>query len=303
MLRLSSLLLFIISIATINLQAQQDPLYNQYLFNQAMINPAYVGTYNVTNATLLTRSQWTGIKGTPQTQTLSLSSTFRNEKLGAGLLMINDQLGINKNNELQASFAYKLLFEEGTLAFGMQAGFVSYQYNYSDLNLEVIDQVIARQIPNFAKPTLGAGIFYRDNKFYMGLSVPRILDITIDDGVSKSTRYKRHYYLSSGFLIDSFESIKIKPSFLIKIIDGKSESADFNTSVLIANVIWAGASLRNLETLAFNLQIDISKKFRFGYIYELPSKSLVGSTFGSHEIMINIDLGLLSNQIPVTRYF
>jgi type IX secretion system PorP/SprF family membrane protein len=301
--RLYFFLIIMVALAAIDSYAQQDPLYNQYLFNQAIINPGYVGTYNVTNATLLSRSQWTGIKGAPETQTLSLSSSLHNEILGAGFLVISDRLGINKNTEVQASVAYKLKFDKSRLAFGMQLGFVSYNYNYTDLNLEVIDQVINRQMPDFTKPTLGAGIFYRSDKYYVGLSVPRLLDITVEDGVSKSIRYKRHYYLSGGFVIDKFESVKIKPSLLVKIVDGQTVSADLNASVLLANIVWAGASIRNFQTLAFNAQVDISNRFRFGYIYELPSKSLAGSTFGSHEIMLNIDFGLFGSQAPIIHYF
>ena len=35
--------------------AQLDPLYNHYLFNQSMINPAYTGINNTLNATAISR--------------------------------------------------------------------------------------------------------------------------------------------------------------------------------------------------------------------------------------------------------
>ena len=80
---------------------QQDPLYSQYQFNQSIINPAYTGINDALNATAIARRQWTGIEGAPVTNTLSLSSSLLHNKLGAGILLLSDKYGVNKNTEIQ----------------------------------------------------------------------------------------------------------------------------------------------------------------------------------------------------------
>lgn len=284
--------------------AQNDPLYNLYLFNQAMINPAYTGTYNVTNATLLSRAQWTGINGAPVTHTLNASSSLLQEKLGAGLIAINDRLGVNNNLELQVQAAYKIKFGYSQLSFGMQGGFVSYKYNYNDLNLEVVDPTLTQtQQPNFTKPTIGAGVYFRAEKYYAGISIPRLMNVNVEDGVASSTRYKRHLYLSGGFLIAEYESIKIKPSAVVKIVPNQPLSVDVNANILFAEILWAGISVRDFNALGFNAQIELNNKFRFGYVYELPTNNLSGSAGGTHEIMLSMDLEILNGQFALRRYF
>lgn len=284
-------------------RAQTDPLFNQYLFNQNMINPAYTGTYNVFNGTVMSRAQWAGIKGSPVTTTLNATTSFLNETLGAGLLVVNDRLGINNNTDLQGSFAYKIKFLHSRLSFGMQGGVVSYRYNYNNLNLETADPTLTQQVrPNFTKPTVGAGVFYRADKFYAGISIPRLLNVTVKDGNTTNTIYKRQMYLSVGGILDKFETIKLKGTALVKVLD-KNQYVDLTASILLAETIWAGIGTRNFKTFGVNGQLEISNKFRVGYYYELPSKGLFGSTFGTHEIFLSADLEIFERHTALRRYF
>ena len=283
---------------------QQDPLYNLYQFNQNMINPAYTGTYNVTNATFITRAQWVGIDGSPITHTLNATTSFMRERLGAGMLVVNDRLGVNNNFELQGSFAYKLKFLYSRLSFGMQAGLISYQYNYNKLNLDVVDPTLtANMQPNITRPTIGAGVYYRNERFFAGISMPRMLDVKVEDGVVASTRYKRHLYLSGGMIIDKIQSIKIKPSVLVKMIPGETVSVDLNASVLFLEVLWGGITVRNFNSIRLNAQMEISNKLRFGYMFEMPTSKLTGLAKGTHELMLSVDLEIFREQMALRRYF
>jgi type IX secretion system PorP/SprF family membrane protein len=53
------------------LDAQQLPVYSQYIFNKYLINPAVAGADGYTSINLTTRQQWAGYKGAPQTYSLS----------------------------------------------------------------------------------------------------------------------------------------------------------------------------------------------------------------------------------------
>lgn len=110
--------------------AQQDPLYSQYLFNQAIINPAYSGVHDIMSATLISRNQWLGLDGAPQTNTLNVHSSFFRNKIGVGLTFVNDQLGVSNSNEMSVAYAYKVQFRKSVLAFGIQGGLTTFKYDY-----------------------------------------------------------------------------------------------------------------------------------------------------------------------------
>jgi len=62
--------------------SQQDAMFTYYMFNHQSVNPAYVGSKQIINATMLNRSQWTGFAGAPLSHTISLNAPLLNESLG-----------------------------------------------------------------------------------------------------------------------------------------------------------------------------------------------------------------------------
>ncbi len=297
-----SLLLLFFSVSTV--KSQQDPLYNLYSFNQYMINPAYAGIYNNFSANLITRKQWAGIDGSPLTNLFTAHSSV-GDQFGTGLLIVNDRLGINNNTEAQLSFSYKITSGDKTLALGVQGGIVSYRYDYSKLNLAFVDdEGLDMNNDGFSKGNFGAGAFYMTDKYYVGISVPRILNAKVNDGVNNSTRYLPHYYLSGGFIIKpkSTTEFLLKPSFLVRYTEGQT-AADISLNALFAQTIWAGLTLRNLSGIAINTQLQVNRSFRLGYSFELPTNELVQSNFGTHELSLLVELNLFKDQFDIERYF
>ena len=72
---------FALLICTVGV-AQQLPQFTQYMYNTISINPAYAGSREALSIVGLHRSQWVGFKGGPTTQTLSIHTPLRNEKIG-----------------------------------------------------------------------------------------------------------------------------------------------------------------------------------------------------------------------------
>ena len=294
----------ILCFAFMALQAQRDPLYSQYLFNQAIINPAYSGAHDVFSATLISRNQWLGLEGAPQTNTLNIHSSLVNNKIGAGLTFVNDQLGVNTNNEVSMAYAYKVQFRKSVLAFGLQAGITSFKYDYSQLDFEFINDPSFQPVQeSFSKTNFGTGVFYMSENYYLGLSAPRLGDVEVNDGVVTSTRYQRHIYVSGGYVFDQLFAVKLKPSFLVRMIDGETPSVDLNANLLLNEVLWVGIMVRNFDTYGANAQLNVAGRFRFGYSFELPSNNLITSSFGTHEFMFGIDLAIFTKQGGKYRYF
>lgn len=294
----------IILLSVQSLWAQQDPLYNLYSFNQYMVNPAYAGIYDNFTANLITRKQWAGVNGSPLTN-LFTAQTSVGYQFGTGIQVVNDRLGINNNTEVQASFSYKITSNEKTLSFGMQGGFINYQYDYNKLNLAFDDdEGLDMSNDNLSKSNFGVGVFYKTDKYYLGISVPRILNVKVNEAVGNSTRYLPHYYLSGGLVIKpkSMSSFVVKPSFLVRYTENQV-AADISVNALFDRTIWAGLTLRNLNALAVNTQVQVNKSFRFGYSFGLPTNKLVRGNFGTHEVSLLVELNLLKDHFDTEKYF
>src|SRR5436190_22353458 len=74
--------------------AQYEPQFTQYMNNEQFINPAYAGSRGFAAASLLYRDQWVGIEGAPRTATFGFHSPFMYNKIGLGLCIMNDRIGV-----------------------------------------------------------------------------------------------------------------------------------------------------------------------------------------------------------------
>ena len=102
-------------------KAQYEPQFTQYMNNEQFINPAYAGTREHLAATMLYRYQWIGIEGSPRTATFGVHSPFMYNKIGLGLCIMNDRIGVTNQTGVFANYAYHLpTSDKGTLSFGLQ---------------------------------------------------------------------------------------------------------------------------------------------------------------------------------------
>src|SRR5882672_9984639 len=83
-----------------NAVAQQDPLYSQYLNNPFVLNPAYAGLTDNLNLSISYRSQWTGLEGSPKTVNANGHISLFDNRMGAGMMIIADQIGNTTINDV-----------------------------------------------------------------------------------------------------------------------------------------------------------------------------------------------------------
>lgn len=288
--------------------AQQDPLYSQYHFNQMVINPAYAGINNNTNITAISRLQWLGTEGSPVTNTLSGQTAISENKIGLGALFVQDKLGVANNFEAHFIYTYKINLGLKTLSFGLQTGIVSVNYSFDDLNLSTsLDPAFQSGNQTGTKPNFGTGIALLGEKFYLGVSVPRILNSKFGDGITSDLRYKRHFYGSFAYLLDLNRAVKMRPSILVRAVEGSPVSYDLS-SIFLINDYWVGISSRNFESVGLMFQLELKSAYRLGYNFELQLTNGLTelntlTQFTTHEFFISIDLALFGAQEVKQRYF
>ena len=287
---------------------QQQAMFTQYMFNGLAINPAYAGSQESLSLTALGRQQWTGLDGAPSTQTLSVHSPIKNEKVALGALFVNDKIGVVRQTGFQACYAYRIQMRKGTLSLGLQAGFTSFRSEYSTLFVQdPNDPYFNSNDINKFLPNFGTGAYYYSERFYLGLSVPQLVSNSYkreSSNALSSVLQVRHYFLTSGYVFDINPSLKLKPSMLLKAVEGAPLALDLNANLLLKEVVWLGLSYRSFQSLSALLELQLTDQFRLGYAYDFATSSRQkGLTFGSHELMLNYRFAYTKTKVITPRYF
>lgn len=290
--------------------AQQDAMYTQYMFNMMAVNPAYAGSRGVLSATAMYRHQWAGIDGAPRTGSVSFDMATRNKKVGIGIQAFNDRIGIVKTTGFYASYAYRINFEEkgAALAIGLQGGLSNYKADLSKVELIDGGDPAFSQNVNAIMPSFGAGIYYNTQKFYAGFSVPNLVKSYLrKDQYLYSTEVvaqkRLHFFFMTGYVFDLNQQLKLKPSFLLKSVQGAPLQADINVNLWIKEVVGVGASYRTGDAVAGLLEVQLSNQLRMGYAYDYSISNIVKYNQGSHEIMLRFEFGWEKNAVISPRFF
>ncbi len=299
------ILMLLSSVAT---WAQQQPMYSQYMFNMMNINPAYAGSRGVTSGTALYRDQWVGIPGSPKTSSFSLDMPLYEKKIGLGIQLYDDRLGIERSSGINASYAFRIqLSNSGTLSLGLQAGLLNYRANYSEVRtFQPNDPSFSQNISGLL-PAAAAGVYYNSDKFYIGFSTPALLKtkISYDNStdVTSVTGRDLHLFLASGFVVSLNQDLMLKPSVLVKAVSGAPVEYDLNTNLWIQNTLALGFSYRTGDALVGMIEFQMNKQLRFGYAYDKTFSNLGSLNTGTHELMLRMEFGSTNGKVASPRYF
>jgi len=303
---LETYLILICSFITVCASAQQDPEYTQYMYNTMAVNPAYAGSTGTIEAALLYRSQWAGMPGAPETQSFSVHSPLRNEKLGVGLSVVNDKIGPSNELYLDGNFSYSIpLGYEQRLAFGVKAGTRMLNIDWSKGRYYDDDDVLLNQnINNQMKLAVGAGVYYYTEKWYVGFSIPSFIQNDYYDDVRESIDYDRmHYYLMGGYVFDLNPNLKFKPAFLVKAVSGAPITADISANFMIQEKFVIGGAYRTDDSIAILAGFQISPSFFLGYSFDYTVSELNKYNDGSHEFILRYQFVQKQSKIKSPRFF
>lgn len=287
--------------------AQQDAIYSQYMFNPFAINPAYAGSRDAANVVVVNRSQWVGLDGAPNTQTISGHAPMNRNNLAWGINISRDALGPTSNLLLAATGAYQLKLYKGTLTFGLRAGIYNSVIDYGQLSFREDDDILDnKERLSAVVPTFDFGLYYYTERFFAGLSSNHITKHRFNySSLPNNQAYylRRHTFLTAGYVFEINPNILLKPTILLKHGGGLAFNADMNVNALFKELFWLGIGLRNLSSLNFLVDFNVTDYLRIGYSYDMTINKLKSFSYGSHEIMIGFDFNLKkSSSILSPRY-
>lgn len=295
---------------TFGVHAQQESAFTQYVFNNLAINPAYAGYREAMDITAVHRSQWVGFEGAPQTSVVSFNTPLNNNRLAVGTSLINDKIGPSNQTSFSADFTYRLpVNERSTLAFGLKGTASIYQASLADLELiNPADELYSTNTKGVFMPNVGAGAFYYNEDFFVGLSVPRIMkndmyDSSNPDMSTMVATTQPTAYLMSGAVFDINREIKFNPTVLIKHTEGAPISGGLFANFIFWDEWRAGAFYNYAEMAGGVVQWQINNQFRIGYSFDVAVNELIATNLGSHELMLNYRFKFRRQRIVYPRYF
>lgn len=301
----NSIILFLLLVMVSGF-AQQDSQYTHYMYNTININPAYAGNRGVTSIFGLHRSQWVGLEGAPTTNAFSINAPLRNSRMGIGVSFVNDKIGAADQNNLAVDLSYTIPTSENyDLSFGIKASADLLNVDYTKLNrYNTGSPLFQNNIDNEFSPNIGAGVYYHSDKMYVGFSVPNFLTVKhFDDNESAAFKDRLHYYLMGGYVFDMSPTVKLKPSFLTKMVSGAPLQVDLATNVLLQDKFTLGLSYRWSAAVTAMAGIQITDGLLVGYSYDFDTNSLENYNSGSHEIFLRFELFTIQKRIITPRFF
>ncbi|SHM21992.1 PorP/SprF family type IX secretion system membrane protein [Flavobacterium chilense] len=271
--------------------AQQESLFTTYRYHMNIVNPAYAGVDGETVLATTIRQQWTGIKDAPKTQAVSFGTSVGSH-LGLGVSMVYDKTFVEKQTQLGLDVSYKVQVGALTdLYLGIKAGGNFYNVNTSGLETYVPQSDPALATINQFNPNVGVGALLKNDKFFVSLSVPRILNTERarnKDGYTAVATDRAHVYLSSGydFDLETATSLILKPSFMMRYVNGAPLSVDLNLMLQIEKFLEIGGSYRVDNAYAGILGLNISNRMTLGYAYEVNTGKVIASAKNSNEFFL-----------------
>ncbi len=296
-------ILFLIGSST---YGQQEPQYTQYMYNPTVINPAYAGSKGNTSIYGLYRTQWVGLDGAPKTANISMNKPIEGSKLGYGVSVVSDKIGVSDETQIAVDLAYTLFLQnDSRLAFGLKASGNFLNIDYSKLNqYNPGEQVLQNNITNQFSPNVGVGLYYYNKKGYLGASVPMLLNTEKYDDINKTQVNQRyHVYLMGGKVYDLSYNLKFKPAFVSKIVAGAPLQLDLSTNFMFNEKFVIGAAYRWSASVSMLAGFQLSDNLFIGYGYDTETTRLSNYNSGSHEIFLQFDLFGKHPRLETPRFF
>ena len=287
-------LFLIIMVVSFQLQlsAQMFPLSDHYDVNALAINPAYAGCQEALSLTASYRDQWVGFKDAPKSSILSVHTPVFNDRIGLGLLIEKNSIGIFKETSFFGNYAYRMELGEGKLAMGLGFGVTVSNIAWNELiatdpnDVQLIYSATSAVLPNFS-----FGMYYYTKKYYLGISMPLFLSHELDENTGK---YKTgnnfsgsNYFISGGYEFGVSPQIKFLPSVLIKYHPDNPVQIDLNARMSLKDRIWLGVGYRSKDMLVGIVQCQLNYQLKLGYSYDFNFGDIGKYINGSHEIVLN----------------
>jgi type IX secretion system PorP/SprF family membrane protein len=277
--------------------AQQIPLYSQYYLNPFVYNPARTGDRGNLHANLTYRTQWTDIKGAPETYAATLDGAIKDRKAGFGALFYADNISFFRRFGGYFSYAYHIkIKEEHILSLGLAAGVMQTTINQSEAYTDQPNDPVLATLNRGVGFDASSGINYRYKGLNIGFSIPQMFQTSLsylnNKDIPLNYRLSRHYLINTSYNIDIKEGMFfIEPMAYFRISSGKQFQVDVGAKFQYKNLAWIGLMYRSGYAFTPGVGFNIHDRLTLGYAYDFAINDLRTRAGATHEAFLGIKFG------------
>lgn len=310
----SGLFLFFLVFCFSNIKAQ-DPQFHHFYNNALLYNPAYTGNTDFGRFSMGYRNQWPGVGKSFISYTGAYDHFLKEISSGVGIQFVYDKAGQGglRFTNVNGLFSHQLrLSRKLGLMMGVKAGYVSRAVNASDFVFA--DQIIngdgaatvetgINESVNYLD--LGTGlVFYHVKKFWLGVSFDHINqpNQSLMEGTS-TLPVRSSVQAGWNFPVNKNFAGRANSTFTLAALYKAQQKWDqldigmyYKTSPVIFGLWYRGVPTKdngwnypNHDAIILMAGFEY-EQFSFAYSYDITISKLAGSTQGSHEISLIIEL-------------
>jgi type IX secretion system PorP/SprF family membrane protein len=277
--------------------SQYLPMVSHFMYDDLRTNPGSSGSMDMICIDGILREQMAGFPGRPYNIFFNAEAPFNllGAKHGAGISVYSDQIGLNTDISYNLSYAFRFSIGDGTMGIGIRAGVIQNTLDFKGFytnGTTLDDEYIPKGSPDKNTLTLGAGIFYRSEDIYFGISALNINSpevATSDESGTSEAVYNlsTQYYVTAGYNMQlSNPAWEIKPAVLLKS-DIVATDIDLNLTCMYNKKIWGGVTYRTGEAVIGMVGFTLMEGLKLGISYDFQTSALMQNTWGSYEVMVN----------------
>jgi type IX secretion system PorP/SprF family membrane protein len=201
---------------------------------------------------------------------------------------------------------------------GLSSSIRQFENDFSDPRLVAfenidLDPAISRNKEMKSIFNAGAGIYYRTNTYYFGVSVPRLIRSDIDFEVQGDLSTEaRHLYVMTGAAFPLVNNLKFTPQILFKVAENAPFDLDLNFGIDYDEKYYGAINIRtggNNDSFAESIDLifgfQLTERLLLGVAYDYTLSDISRYENGSIEALINYRFLKKKRQVDIInpRFF
>ncbi|NGM63091.1 type IX secretion system membrane protein PorP/SprF [Sphingobacterium sp. SGG-5] len=271
-------------------KAQHGLSYNQF----GQLRNSFNGSLSLMDpdggAALLSRWQWAELDGAPKAYWASGHVGIQRLGITVGADVKQVNIGVVRDRELSGYIASAVrLGEDEYIGLSVGGGILMHAGNYS--KLDPSDPSFAQDIQQSQGIVSLGTSYFRENKYYVGISVPRFMlsrnknDLDYD--------FRQVYYITAGALFQVDEGFHIRPSCIVSQMESIGPRFDANVLAFFARKFGLGVGIQSQGDVSGLLQFNVGN-FGVGYSYQINPGATTSNrriSNNTHEIGLKYRVG------------
>lgn len=281
-----------ITLLSLDLVAQINPMAAQYFQNAYLANPAMAGVNPGIRLNLGYRNQWSNIQGSPKN--LLVSGEYGAEKVGVGLNFYKDEAGLISRSKLQATYAYRLQLnkDDSKLNFGISLGIQTNNLNLQNVVGSQNDQTAIRYNEQENIIDGDFGIAYTDQRFRIEGAFSnlknqlKIEDNQISDYATFFTSITYKAKVSDWYF---------NPKVVYRGVQNFNDMVDLGFELRTPDDQLGFMSMYHTnKSMSFGMTYQKLKQWQLLLVYNTPVQALKSYATGTFEAGLQFNVGALS---------